>query len=135
MDFLSKVAEGVKIRLKERGIVIGGGSVAVDVALTAKRCGAKDVTMVCLEKREEMPAHSWEVEGALAEGVKVMPSWGSHKILIDNGRIKGMEIVHCTSVFGDQCVFNPKFDETKQSVQGDQVILATGQASDLSFLQ
>ncbi len=108
---------------------------AVDVALTAKRCGAKDVTMVCLEKREEMPAHSWEVEGALAEGVKVMPSWGPHKILSDNGRIKGMEIVHCTSVFDDQCVFNPKFDETKQSLQADQVILAIGQASDLSFLQ
>jgi len=135
MDFLSKVAEGEKIRLKERVIVIGGGSVAVDVALTAKRCGTKDVTMVCLEKREEMPAHSWEVEGALAEGVKVMPSWGPHKILIDNGRIKGMEIVHCISVLDDQCVFNPRFDETKQSLQGDQVILATGQASDLSFLQ
>ncbi|HEX9909512.1 MAG TPA: FAD-dependent oxidoreductase [Desulfatiglandales bacterium] len=135
MDFLSKVAEGEKVRLKERVIVIGGGSVAVDVALTAKRCGAKDVTMVCLEKREEMPAQSWEVEEALSEGVKVMPSWGPHKILTDNGRIKGMEIVHCTSVFDDQCVFNPKFDETKQSIQGDQVILAIGQASDLSFLQ
>jgi NADPH-dependent glutamate synthase beta subunit-like oxidoreductase len=135
LDFLSKVAEGEKIRLKERVIVIGGGDVAVDVALTAKRCGAKDVTMVCLEKREEMPAHSWEVEGALAEGVNVMPSWGPHKILSDNGRIKGMEIVHCASVFDDQCVFNPKFDETKQSLQADQVILAIGQASDLSFLQ
>jgi len=135
MDFLSKVAEGEGIRLKERVIVIGGGSVAVDVALTAKRCGAKDVTMVCLEKREEMPAHSWEVEGALAEGVKVMPSWGPHKILTDKGRIKGMEIVHCTSVFDDQCVFNLKFHETKQSILGDQVILAIGQASDLSFLQ
>jgi hypothetical protein len=91
--------------------------------------------MVCLEKREEMPAHSWEVEGALAEGVKVMPSWGAHRILTDKGRIKGMEIVHCTSMFDDQCVFNPKFDETKQSILGDQVILAIGQTPDLSFLQ
>ena len=135
VDFLSKVAEGEKIRLKERVIVIGGGNEAVDAALTAKRCGAQDVTVVCLEKREEMPAHSWEVERALAEGVKVMPSWGPHRILIDKDRIKGMELVHCTSVFDDQSVFNPKFDETKQNIQGDQVILAIGQETDLSFLQ
>jgi formate dehydrogenase beta subunit len=135
VDFLSKVAEGEEMALKERVIVIGGGNVAVDVALTAKRCGAKDVTMICLERWEEMQAHSWEVAGALAEGVKVMPSWGPHRILTDMGRIKGMEIVHCTSVFDDQRVFNPQFDETKKSIQGDQVILAIGQTSDLSFLR
>jgi formate dehydrogenase beta subunit len=135
VDFLAKIAEGEKIQLKERVIVIGGGQVAVDAALTARRCGAKDVTMVCLEMREEMPAHAREVEGALAEGVKVMPSWGPHKILTDQGRIRGMEIVHCTSVFDSEGVFNPKFDETKQSLQGDQVILAIGQVPDLSFLQ
>jgi len=135
VDFLSRVAEGERIRLKDRVIVIGGGSVAVDTALTAKRCGAKDVTVVCLEKREEMPAHSWEVEEALAEGVKVMPSRGPHKILTDKGRITGMEIRPCTSVFDDRGVFNPKFDDTRESIQGDQVILALGQAADLSFLQ
>ena len=96
VDFLSRVAEGEEIRLKDRVIVIGGGSVAVDAALTAKRCGAKDVTAVCLEKREEMAAHSWEVEGALAEGVKIMPSRGPRKILTDKGRITGMEIIRCT---------------------------------------
>ncbi len=135
VDFLSRVAEGERIRLKDRVIVIGGGRVALDAALTAKRCGAKDVTVVCLEKLKEMPAHSREVEGALAEGVKVMPSWGPRKILTDQGRITGMEIIRCTSVFDDRGVFNPKFDERKESIQGDQVILALGQASDLSFLQ
>ncbi|MBS1237290.1 MAG: sudA 1, partial [Deltaproteobacteria bacterium] len=135
VDFLSRVAEGEKIRLKDRVIVIGGGNVAVDAALTAKRCGAKEMTVVCLEKREEMPAHSWEVERALAEGVKVMPSWGPHKILTENGRVRGVEIVACISVFDDRGVFNPKFGETKQTIRGDQVILALGQAPDLSFLR
>ncbi len=135
VDFLSRVAEGQRIRLKDCVIVIGGGNVAVDAARTAKRCGAKHVTVVCLEKREEMPAHSWEVQGALAEGVKVMPSWGPHKILTDEDRITGVEIVHCTSAFDDRGVFNPKFDETRESIQGDQVILAFGPAADLSFLQ
>jgi hypothetical protein len=109
--------------------------VAVDAALTAKRCGAKDVTLVCLEKQEKMPAHSCEVEEALVEGVKIMPSWGPHKILTDQGGITGMEVIRCTSVFDDRGVFNPNFDETKESIQGDQVILALGQAADLSFLE
>ena len=38
-------------------------------------------------------------------------------------------------MFDDRCVFDPKFDETRESIQGDQVILALGQAADLSFLQ
>jgi hypothetical protein len=46
-----------------------------------------------------------------------------------------MEIMPCTSVFDDRGVFNPKFDDTRESIQGDQVILALGQAADLSFLQ
>jgi len=93
VDFLGRVAEGEKVQLKERVIVIGGGSVAVDVALTARRCGAKDVTMICLETREEMPAHPWEVDGALKEGVKLIPSWGPHEIVKDNGRVSAVEII------------------------------------------
>lgn len=60
VDFLGQVAEGEDIHLKDRVIVIGGGNVAVDVALSAMRCGAtNEVTMACLECREEMPAHEW----------------------------------------------------------------------------
>jgi len=106
----------------------------VDAALTAKRCGAKDVTVVCLEKQQDMPAHSWEMEGALAEGVKLIPSRGPRRILTEKGRITGVEIARCTSVFDDLGVFDPKFDGTPESIQGDQVILALGQEADLSFL-
>ena len=135
VDFLAKVAEGERAQLPEKVVVIGGGNVAVDVALTARRCGAKVVTMICLETREEMSAHPWEIEGVLEEGVKLLPSWGPHKIMRDRGRITGMEIMHCVSVLDDQGVFNPKFDETRRLIEADQVILAIGQSSDLSFLQ
>ena len=135
VNFLGKVAEGEAISLKERVIVIGGGNVAVDVALSALRCGARDVTMVCLETREEMPAHEWEIEAAEKEGVKVKPSWGPHRILSEKGTLKGMELVHCVSVFDDQCVFNPDFDDTREILEGDQVIMAIGQAADFSFLE
>jgi NADPH-dependent glutamate synthase beta subunit-like oxidoreductase len=135
VDFLKQVAEGEDIHLKNRVIVVGGGNVAVDVALSAMRCGANDVTMVCLEGREEMPAHEWEIQGVLDEGVRLMTSWGPHKILSENGQITGMELVHCVSVFDDQCVFNPSFDDSKEKIEGDQVVLAIGQASDLKFLE
>ncbi len=134
VDFLRQVAEGEDIHLKNRVIVVGGGNVAVDVALSATRCGANDVTMVCLEGREEMPAHEWEIQGILDEGVRLMTSWGPHKIVSENGQITGMELVHCVSVFDDQCVFNPSFDDSKEKIEGGQVILAIGQASDLKFL-
>jgi NADPH-dependent glutamate synthase beta subunit-like oxidoreductase len=134
VDFLARVAGGEKIRLKERVIVIGGGRVAMDVALTSLRCGAGEVTMVCVESGEEMQAHGWEIQGALAEGVRLVPSWGPHRVLRDNGRVTGMEIIHCVSAFDDQGAFNPEFDDVKKTIEGDEVILAVGQAPDLSFL-
>jgi NADPH-dependent glutamate synthase beta subunit-like oxidoreductase len=134
VDFLSKAAEGEPHRLEGRVLVIGGGSVAVDAALTARRCGAKEVTVICLEKREDMPAHAWEVEEALAEGVNLMPSWGVRKILVHKGRVQGVELLRCASVLDGQGLFNPEFEGTGVSLPGDQVILALGQEVDLSFL-
>jgi NADPH-dependent glutamate synthase beta subunit-like oxidoreductase len=134
VDFLGRVAEGEKIRLKHRVVVIGGGNGAVDAARTALRCGAHRVAMACLEKREDMPAYESEVESALAEGVELMTSWGPHKVLSDRGRIQGVALARCVSVFDDEGVFNPRFDDAKKRVEADQVILAMGQASDVSFL-
>jgi len=115
--------------------VIGGGNVAVDVALTALRCGATTVTMVCLEGRDEMPAHTWEVEGALGEGVTLMPSWGPHKILSKEGQVTGVELVNCMGVFDEKGHFSPVFGHRKETVASDQVVVAIGQASDLLFLE
>jgi formate dehydrogenase (NADP+) beta subunit len=135
VDFLAHVADAEKIVLKDRVIVIGGGPVAVDAALTALRCGAKRVTMACLEDREEMAARGWEVERALAEGVQLMPSWGPHKILSTDGQITGVELVKCSRVFDEHGSFCPAFDALKKSIEGDQVIMAIGQAPDLSFIE
>jgi NADPH-dependent glutamate synthase beta subunit-like oxidoreductase len=134
VDFLCEVSEGKDIALKERVLVVGGGNVAVDVALTALRLGAKEVTLACLERREEMPANAWEIEMALEEGVKLMPSWGPHRIIGDNGKVSGIELVRCTSVFDDEGNFSPTFANIKETVTADQVILAIGQAPDLSFV-
>jgi NADPH-dependent glutamate synthase beta subunit-like oxidoreductase len=135
IEFLGKVARGEEVHLKEKVVVIGGGNVAVDVALTALRCGAGEVTVACLESREELPAHEWEIRGAIAEGVRLMPSWGPHRIMNEQGRVKGVELVGCSSVFDDEGNFCPAFDDRKENVEADQMVIAIGQASDLSFLR
>jgi NADPH-dependent glutamate synthase beta subunit-like oxidoreductase len=133
VDFLSQTAEGREVKLKERVLVVGGGNVAVDVALTALRTGAKEVTMACLEKREEMPANDWEIEQAMEEGVWLMPAWGPERIIGDGNKVVGVELIQCSSVFDEEGNFCPAFGELTETVEADQVILAVGQAAELSF--
>ncbi len=133
VEFLGAVADGDNVSVRERVAVIGGGNVAVDVALTALRLGAKEVKLACLESREEMPANSWEIEQALEEGVEMLYSWGPDKILQNNGKVTGLDLVRCTSVFDDEGRFCPYFDDTKTTIEADQVILAIGQASETAF--
>ena len=64
IPFLEDVAFDRKPVLGKKVLVIGGGNVAMDVARTARRLGVKDVSMVCLESAEEMPAWKWEVDEA-----------------------------------------------------------------------
>ncbi|MFP4160245.1 MAG: FAD-dependent oxidoreductase, partial [Desulfobacterales bacterium] len=118
-------------------LVIGGGNVAIDVALTAKRKGAENVTMVCLESREEMPAWEHEIEEAMAEDVKIVNSYGPKNFFINNeNRFSGIEFKTCTAVFDEEGRFNPRFDENAcEAFFGDTVILAIGQAADTSDIE
>ena len=108
----------------------------MDVTRTALRLGARVVHMVCLESRAEMPAFEEEIEEALREGLKIHPSRGPTRFLGQNGKLTGLETVHCTSVFDAQHRFNPVFEPGTESVlESDTAILAIGQTSDLSFLR
>ena len=114
VDFLYQVNEGKEITLKDRVVVIGGGNVAIDVALTALRCGATSVTMACLEKREEMPADEWEIDQAIEEGITILPSWGPHKIVSKDGQVTGINLIGCASVLYSKGDFSPTFDERRK---------------------
>jgi NADPH-dependent glutamate synthase beta subunit-like oxidoreductase len=133
VEFLASVAEGEEVPVRDRVVVIGGGNVAVDVALTAMRLGAEKVTLACLENEEEMPANPWEIEQAREEGVDMLYSWGPDRIMGNDGKVVGLELVRCTSVFDDEGNFCPYFDDTRKTVEADQVILAIGQASETAF--
>ncbi len=134
LDFLRQVAEGEAPKLKKNVVVIGGGNVAVDASRAALRCGALDVKMVCLECPDEMPAGPWEIERAEAEGVRILSSRGAKKIISQDGQVAGLDLAECTGVFDDQGNFCPAFSGKKECIPVDQVILAVGQTTDLSFL-
>ena len=136
LDFLRDVNLGLDPKLSGKVVVIGGGNVAIDVAMTARRQGAEQIEIVCLESRAEMPAHEWEVQDALDEAITLNPSWGPRRISGDNGKVTGVELQRCTRVFDEQGKFSPQFDDAAQSrIDADHVIIAIGQRSDFSFLE
>ncbi|MCL2391185.1 MAG: FAD-dependent oxidoreductase [Oscillospiraceae bacterium] len=135
LDFLVEVRKWMDGKVGEEVLVVGGGNVAMDVAVTAKRLGARKVTLACVEPRERMPASSEEIARAEAEGIVIMPSWGPSKVIENNGVLNGMELKRCVSVVGDDGTFNPQYDENEQLVVSAQnILLAIGQRVDLSFL-
>jgi NADPH-dependent glutamate synthase beta subunit-like oxidoreductase/ferredoxin len=113
-----------------------GEQVAYDVARSALRIsGDKEVHVVCLESREEMPADDVEVHEGEEEGIFLHNRRGPKELVGIGGRATALRTVHCTSVFDENNRFNPKFDETQiEDIEADSVIFAIGQTSDLSFL-
>ncbi len=134
LDFLRGIREGTVAGAGRRVLVIGGGNVAVDVAISALRLGAAEVTVACLERGDEMPAFPEDVEQALREKVELLPSWGPRRVLVRGGGLAGMELARCTSVFDSAGRFAPVLDHReRRTVRADQVILAIGQGADLSY--
>lgn len=129
IDFLRKVNSGKKSGIKGNVVVVGGGNVAVDVARTALRENASTVTMYCLESEKEMPASREEVDEALEEGVKLMNGWGPKRIVVENGKVTGVEFKKCVSVYDKDHKFAPKYDENNViTVPADFVLLTVGQS-------
>jgi heterodisulfide reductase subunit A-like polyferredoxin len=136
VDFLRDSALGTAAKLSGKVMVIGGGNVAVDVALTARRLGAKDVTMVCLEKRDEMPAWDYEIEEALEEGVKIVNSLGPLRFIGEKGKVSEVEFKECTTVFDENGRFSPQYDDCKLTMfETDTVIVAIGQTGQTGFAE
>ncbi len=129
VDFLRGVNLGKERALHGRIAVIGGGNVAIDVARTAVRSGAAQVDLYCLESRGEMPALPEEIEEALEEGIVLHNGLGPRRILVENGRVCGVEFKKCTRVFDADGRFAPEYDEQSLSaVDADHVLLSVGQS-------
>lgn len=128
IEFLRNVNLGKDAKLPGKVVVIGGGNVAIDVARAAVRERAESVTMLCLESAKEMPALPEEIAEAKAEGIQIQNGWGPKRILVENGKVTGVEFKKCTSVFEDGR-FAPKYDENETiTVSADYVLLSIGQS-------
>jgi len=108
---------------------------ALDVARSATREGATDVTVFSLESEEELPASPFEVEEASAEDITFIHRRGPARILTEDGKVTGLETIGVVSVFNEEGRFAPTFDpDNMKSYEADTVILAIGQAIDVDAL-
>jgi phytoene dehydrogenase-like protein len=122
---LTRHREGRRGVLAGRVVVVGGGSVAADVAGVARREGAQ-VTLVCLEQRGAMPCLPREAEELERDGVDLLCGWGPAE-----GRDGQLVLEACTSTLDGAGRFRPAFDETRRRAVGfDLVVLAVGQQPD-----
>jgi formate dehydrogenase (NADP+) beta subunit len=165
VDFLVNVNLGVPLEIGQDVVVVGGGNVAFDAARSARRFGGtseageehhnlavdaavaasrlinRQVTLVSLEGRDEMPADPEEIEEGSHEGVRLLhrlgpkaiignPSTGSGQV-----RVRALQTLDVSRVFDEQRRFSPQFVEgSEREIPCDTVILAIGQIADLSFL-
>jgi NADPH-dependent glutamate synthase beta subunit-like oxidoreductase/Fe-S-cluster-containing hydrogenase component 2 len=128
VDFLHDVSEGTIEKVSGRAVVIGGGNVAIDVARTAGRLGAKKVEMYCLEQRGEMPASPEEIGEAEEENISISCGWGIGEIKAEGGRVSAVVLKKCVSVFDDEGRFAPKYDEDERiTVPCEELFLSIGQ--------
>lgn len=129
VDFLRRVGEDEAYAVEGRTVVVGGGNVAIDVARTSSRCGSTEVTMCCLEGRDIMPASNEEIAEAEEEGITIKCGWGPKEILTDNGKVTGIVLKKCTSVFDENHRFAPTFNEDEELViPCEHVYLSIGQS-------
>ena len=112
--------------LGRRVVVYGGGNTAMDVARTAKRLGAEEAIIVYRRTRDKMPAHDFEVEEALQEGISIkwlstIKEAGEAEIMVEKMAL-------------DENGF-PQPTGEYEHIEADSVVLALGQDSDLSLLE
>ena len=117
-------------------LVLGGGNVAIDVARSAVRLGCK-VTMACLEGRDNMPAHPWEIDATLAEGITIYNDRTFERIIDDgNGYASGVECMSVASFSFDNMgrLTVEKVTDSNHIIPCDTVIFSVGQRAGLAFI-
>jgi glutamate synthase (NADPH/NADH) small chain len=140
VELLRAMWQGETVEVTERLVVIGGGNVAMDIGrsmarLQKSRYGKVDVTLTCLESREQMLADAEEIREAEEEGLRIFPARGPKYCLVEADGLKGLQTVRCISIFDEQGRFHPLYDESDEEFyEADAVIEAIGQAADLEYL-
>lgn len=126
ISVLHNVREGEPPRLGRRVIVYGGGNTAMDAARTVKRLGADEALIVYRRDRAHMPAHAFEMDEAVEEGVKVKWLTTIKEIIGPDVTIEIMELDA-----------NGRAQPTGrfETLKADAIVLALGQETDSGFLR
>ena len=131
VDFLHRALEDETQKMEGKTVVIGGGNVAVDCAKTASRFGSSNVSMVCLESRETMPASKNEIAETLEEGITICNGWGPKELKKDaQGHVTAVVFKRCLRTIDPETKkFSPVYDEQEtMTLEADHVVFAIGQA-------
>ncbi|MFV0362663.1 MAG: FAD-dependent oxidoreductase [Suipraeoptans sp.] len=132
-DFLRNASLGNPTGIGKRIVVLGGGNVAFDCARTAKRLGAEEIHLACLEARDKMTADDEEIEHAKEEGIHVYPAQTFERITGEDSAT-GVDFMNVKSFTFDENrrAIIEKEDGSEHHIDADTVIFAVGQRPDIN---
>ena len=126
VGFLKSVENGEDLQLGRRVTIYGGGNTAMDAARTAKRLGAEEAVIIYRRDRASMPAHDFEAEEAIEEGVKI--NW-----------LRTIKEIDCTTMTVEVMELDengrPQPTGRTETLETDALIMAVGQETDTGFLK
>ena len=128
IDFLRNCAMGKETGMGKKVIVLGGGNVAFDCARSAKRLGAEEIHLACLEARDIMTADDEEIEQAQEEGIHVHPAQTFERIT-GTDAVTGVDFMNVEKFYFDENrrAIIEKEEGSEHHIDADTVIFATGQ--------
>ncbi|MFQ5519582.1 MAG: NAD(P)-binding protein, partial [Mariprofundus sp.] len=126
VSFLKSVENGEDLQLGRRVAIYGGGNTAMDAARTAKRLGAEEAVIIYRRDRDNMPAHDFEADEAIEEGVKI--NW-----------LRTIKEIDCTTMTVEVMELDengrPQPTGKTETLETDALIMAVGQDTDTGFLK
>jgi len=137
VDFLREVNLTGKADIGEKVAIIGGGNVAIDVARSAIRLGAKAVKIIYRRTRSEMPAWEEEIQATEAEGIEITYLSAPQEVLTQDGRVVGLRCIRMELGEPDSSGRRRPvpIPGSEYDIKIDQLVPAIGQHPDLSAIE
>lgn len=133
IQFLREATMGLETGLGHKAVVLGGGNVAMDCARTAKRLGAEEIHVACLEARDRMTSSEEEIQQAIEEGIQIHPAQ-TFEAITGTDHVTGVDFMNVKEFTFDENR-RPviiKEEDSLHHIDCDTVIFATGQRCNIT---
>ena len=135
LKFLREIKLGQRTSVPQQVAVIGGGAVAMDVAMTAVRFGSEAAVIVRESNRDLMPVSQEELEEAEEDGVRLLIGWATRDFVLNGENLEKLVLHRSVQVLDEDARFAPVYDESGvMDLKVDLVVIAIGQTADLAYL-